>query len=282
MHRLPGTPLSLLQSDLLSVKDKAELALLMTRLPHMDPSELDGTSVTDWLARSVARPNVRELVLSFVRLTSFVNAPETFAAATAIRQLQKAAKGVLYVDGGWQTLYNGLRDQAARSGAVLVTDASAVRIHPAIEPGVEVDDGRFFGARSVVLATGPRDATRLLETAGLVCGRRPAGGLTDTPLSDAEIGRPVLVAALDVALARLPNPRAWFVLGIDQPIYMSVQSNSARLVPPGGGAVVHLLKYLGTEPADARNGARRARERARPGATRLARPPCARSSFCRT
>jgi phytoene dehydrogenase-like protein len=250
-YRLPVTPLSLLQSELLSVKDKTELALLMARLPRIEPGELDGANVTDWLARAVARPNVRELVLSFVRLTSFVNAPETFAAATAVRQLQIAAKGVLYVDGGWQTLCNGLRDQAARSGAVLVTDANAKQLHPGqsarraatanetgAQPGVEVDDGRFFGARSVVLAMGPRDATRLLETAG-------------TPLRDAEIGRPVLVAALDVALDRLPNPRAWFVLGIDQPIYLSVQSNSAHLVPPGGGAVVHLLKYLGTEPAHA-------------------------------
>jgi phytoene dehydrogenase-like protein len=58
------------------------------------------------------------------------------------------------------------------------------------------------------------------------------------------------VATLDLALARLPDPRRTFVLGIDKPLYLSVHSHWASLAP-AGGALVHVMKYL-TEPhADA-------------------------------
>src|SRR5262249_1976420 len=45
-----------------------------------------------------------------------------------------------------------------------------------------------------------------------------------------------------VALARLPRPRATFVLGVDRPLYLSVHSAVARLAP-ADGAVIHVMRY---------------------------------------
>ncbi len=53
------------------------------------------------------------------------------------------------------------------------------------------------------------------------------------------------VAALDVALERLPDRRAVFAVGIDEPWCFSADSITAR-VAPETGAVVHLAKYLST------------------------------------
>jgi phytoene dehydrogenase-like protein len=79
----------------------------------------------------------------------------------------------------------------------------------------------------VIVATGPQPARRLL--AGSVELKEPA--------------RAVRVAALDVALRGLPNQRAVFALGIDEPWCYSADSATARVAPPRG-AVVHLAKYL--------------------------------------
>jgi len=46
-----------------------------------------------------------------------------------------------------------------------------------------------------------------------------------------------------VALARLPDPRATFALGVDWPLYLSVHSRTARVAPPGA-ALVCTMKYL--------------------------------------
>ncbi len=55
--------------------------------------------------------------------------------------------------------------------------------------------------------------------------------------------RPLHVAALDLALRRLPEPNQRFVLSLDQPIYLSVHTGIAKLEPDDGGFVVHLLWY---------------------------------------
>jgi phytoene dehydrogenase-like protein len=44
-------------------------------------------------------------------------------------------------------------------------------------------------------------------------------------------------------LQYLPNPRSPYAFGVDQPLYLSVHSVSARLAP-GGGALIHVAKYL--------------------------------------
>ena len=61
---------------------------------------------------------------------------------------------------------------------------------------------------------------------------------------------PVRAATLDVGLRRLPNPAVQVVLGVDRPVYLSVHSTWARLAP-AGGAVVHVMKYLGDGPRKA-------------------------------
>jgi hypothetical protein len=55
----------------------------------------------------------------------------------------------------------------------------------------------------------------------------------------------VRVAALDVALERLPDRRAVFAIAIDDSWCFSADSTIAR-VAPGAGAVVHLAKCLPT------------------------------------
>jgi phytoene dehydrogenase-like protein len=54
---------------------------------------------------------------------------------------------------------------------------------------------------------------------------------------------PVRAACLDVALGALPFPKRRFALGIDQPLYYSLHSATAK-VAPSTGATIHVAKYL--------------------------------------
>ncbi len=60
---------------------------------------------------------------------------------------------------------------------------------------------------------------------------------------------PVTLACLDVALSKLPKPKATFALGIDKPLYFSVHSQWAQLTPKGG-ALIHVARYGGGEAAE--------------------------------
>ena len=60
---------------------------------------------------------------------------------------------------------------------------------------------------------------------------------------------PVRAACLDVALNRLPIPKATFALGIDRPLYLSVHSATAQLAPDGC-ALIHVAEYLPPDHLD--------------------------------
>jgi phytoene dehydrogenase-like protein len=141
---------------------------------------------------------------------------------------------VLYVHHGWGALVTSLQRAAVSTGTEIVRGrrVAAVTVVDGRAAGVTLEDGTGVPALAVIVATGPHAARRLLAGA-------------------AEIDEPVTairVAALDVALRSLPNERAVFALGVDEPWCFSADSVIARVAPPRS-AVVHLAKYLRTGTA---------------------------------
>jgi phytoene dehydrogenase-like protein len=235
-HTFPAGLVSLLTTGLFGLSAKLETARLLSSLPKIDGTRLMKVSVRDWVESEITHPTVRELILATFRLSTYTNAPELMSAGAAIEQLKKALnKSVLYLDHGWQTLVDGLIESAKRAGVIIETGVKVEGIECGISGRVEavrLDDGRAYKASTVVLASSPAIAASLVER-----GDR-------TSLSQwAASAMPVKAACLDVALSRLPDPRARFALGIDAPLYFSVHSASASLAP-AGAAMIHVAKYL--------------------------------------
>src|SRR5262245_21796372 len=215
-HALPGGFVSLLTTGLFGVAAKLETARLLASLPKLDPVRLRGTTVARFLAERVRHDDVRRLVAALFRLATYANAPDRQSAGSAVAQLQLAlAGGVEYLDGGWQTLVDGLA-AAARAAGVVVTTASAVQAleSPGDRFAVRVRDRSTIAARAVVIAASPAVVRELVGVPGR---------------GDELV--PVRAACLDLALSRLPEPRARFALGIDRPLYFSVHSAVAKLAP---------------------------------------------------
>jgi phytoene dehydrogenase-like protein len=231
LHTLPVGPASLLATGLLPLGAKLELARLLARLPRIDTAPLARTTVAQWLERISSRGEVRALLAALLRVSTYVHAPDVQSAGDAVAQLQRALRGVLYLDGGWQVLVDGLRLAATRAGARIRPRArvTALAERSGRVSGVRLVTGEVVPAEAVVIAAEPDTAFGLVGDPGT--SRLPA-----------------CAACLDVGLRRLPNPGGRFALGIDRPLYLSVHSVYGRLAPEGA-ALVHVMRYLGRAPA---------------------------------
>ena len=241
-HTLPSGFVSLLTTGLLRLPAKFELARYLGALPSLDTQPLQRMSVAEWLSAQVRHPEVRQLFQALFRLTSYTNAPEHQSAGAALGQLQLAlAANVVYIDGGWQSLVNGLHDAATRAGVQLETGKRVVTIEPSRAEGeheylIRCDNNACHKAKHVILAASPAVAASLVRSPDIKTW--------------ADESVPVTAACLDVALSSLPQPHACFALGIDQPLYFSVHSAAAKLAPQGG-AVIQLAKYLSPTDTEA-------------------------------
>lgn len=233
LHTLPTSALSLLVTDLFDAKSKWEAMGLLARLGklHAEGDE----SLGNFLERKVRSHEVRALLALFVRLATYTHPVEVLRAKDALSQLALATgPGVLYLDGGWQTLV----DQAIRAleaaGGKLVCDARVSRV--LVDEDREgrratglVVDGREAPFDAVTLAVEPKAAAKLVP-------------------EDAAISRvakdacKVHAACLDLRLEGVVRDTT-VIFGVDEPVYVSMHSSAAKLAPEGV-SVVHAMKYL--------------------------------------
>jgi phytoene dehydrogenase-like protein len=241
LHTFPSGGLSLLVSGLFALDSKHEYGKFFAELETIDADAFDSLTIAQWLSSTIVNADVRDTIRALIRLTTFVDASAPFSAGAAIRQLQLARAGALYLHGGWQTMVDGLT-ACAESKGVDIRRACAVRDVVSTDAGVVavLDGAECIEAVAAILAVPPAAALNL------------TGGPDRSPslarqLEGTAVAR---VACLDVAVRRLPKPSHTFAIGIDQPFYLSVHSAVARLAPPGG-ALIHTAKFLGNAPANA-------------------------------
>lgn len=239
----PVDPSTLLRTDMLSPAAKWEAGRLLLKLQLADPDSHANITLSDWLDREVSRIEVRHLLETSARVVTYTNAPQQLSVGVFIEQLRQATKGkVIYVDGGWQMLVNSLETAARKRGVQIVAGArvEAVEHDAGYVTGVRLADGTTYKAQAVVMALGPREAARMVAE-----GENPA-------LQDwAESAIPVKGACLDVALRRLPNRLNRVVMCADRPLFLTVQSEFAKIAP-NGGVLLHALMYLDpSAPQDA-------------------------------
>ncbi|HSQ18746.1 MAG TPA: FAD-dependent oxidoreductase, partial [Blastocatellia bacterium] len=235
-HTFPAGAISLFTTSLFGLSAKLETARLLRSIGSLDGTDLMDVSVSEWLDQTFSHREVKEFVLAAIRVASYTNAPDLMSAGAAIEQLKEAfTKGVLYLDGGWQTLVDELRKVALSAGVTIETGArvdAVTRDATGGVAGVRLAEGCEIEAPTVIIASNPSTALRLVE------------GADRTSISKwVNWAIPVNAACLDVALSHLPIPKATFALGVDRPLYLSVHSATARLAPQGS-ALIQTAKYL--------------------------------------
>lgn len=190
----------------------------------------DGT-VADWLTRCLPDPRARGGAAVLARLATYADA----AGEQGADVLAEALRGgtVRYLDGGWEAVVGRLREAAEDAGVELRAGRPVRTVDRAGEGWrVLTADGRGVPARAVILAAGgPSHAATLLQ-----------GEERTVVAGWASRATPVRMACLDVALSHRPAGPGG-VFGVDEPLYLSVQSDTSRIAPDGA-AVVQVARFL--------------------------------------
>lgn len=234
-HVMPGSAESVMDSTFLSEAGKAELLVWQTRLMQGYPTrEWDHKTLREWLDTQVQQPEVRAFFEGQFRLATYSADLDNLSAGKALDQMIVAAlDGVDYIDGGWQTLVKGLQTAALAAGVTIQTRHSASRLE-FTNDGVtlEFTGGEIYRAQAVISTLPPAAIAKLVGPAHAPSLQRWAETLT-----------PVHAACLDIALSQLPQPEHQFAIGLDEPLYYSVHTRSAKLAPQGA-ELIQLAKYL--------------------------------------
>lgn len=231
VHRLPTGLGSLLTTSMLSARGRFEAMRALVAAQRVDARAPASETAEAWVRRHAKDPAVVELLTAVLRLSSYTHAPDLLSAGAALENFQVAGRGVRYLDGGWGALVDAVLGAAESFGAQLRTGTVVRQVRPSSSGWrVELDGADALEARAVVLAMPPQAAAALFPSEEL---RRHA-----------EAAIPVHVAAMDLGLSRLPAPDLRFVLGVDRPLYFSVQSDLAKGVAPEGEVMMQLARYL--------------------------------------
>jgi phytoene dehydrogenase-like protein len=204
----------------------------------IDFSQLESVTEQEWLDKNIHDINDAEIIKTIFRLNTYANDPDIQSIGPVLHQIYVGSRaGVMYLDGGWQTLVDGLLTVAKNANARIVMGKKAIRVKRTDSSGWQVllSDKTQVSAKIVVIAAGPMDAYSLFDDK-----ERP-----EVLSRAAKEAKPVRLVCLDVALSSLPDKDTLFALGVDRPLYFSVHSAYAKLAPEGG-ALVHVAKYLGT------------------------------------
>ena len=251
VYNLPGDPIALLTNDYFSVTEKVEVSLLLQKVMSFDPQSaaftaLNTVSVKQWIESETKSERIRAFFTAMIMLSSYSAAAEIQSAGRGLAQFKSAMGGVLYLDHGWQSMVQALRDRihslvasgqggyrevfSARIDKIDVVQATGKRVvlslHGQTEP-------HTYDA--AIMAVPPAETSRLL-----------ADQLSPLQSQTLHSLVPARAACLDVCLSELPQKDMTFALGLDQNVYYSVHSASAELAP-SGQAMIHLAVYLGPD-----------------------------------
>ncbi len=225
LARLPTSAGSLLRSPVLGLADKARFARLLGRVPKLEPGSFATMTAAEWIASLGLTTRGAGVISALTRVATYAGDLDLVSADAAVAQLKLALQGVIYLDGGWQSLVDGLEAVATSGGVRLLEGERATELEARADGTFELrTPTRALRAASVVVATGSPAAARALLP------HRPAW----------KLGAPATAACLDLGLRRVPATMVAY--GLDQPLYLSTHSPKAQLAPPGG-AVVHVMRY---------------------------------------
>lgn len=251
-YRLPTGLVSLLTTGLLTMRGRTELAAALFRIRRFGGSRSQG-SARQWLDATFTDARARDVMAALLREATFCDDCGLLDARMALDQMRVSFNRALCIDEGWQKIVDSLQSAAISSGVNFVTSSRIIgvdhdgdRVQGIELGGLELDadrmdthalampdptpegiEGAHIPASEVLLAVDPRTAAQLT-------------GNVEPEWTQA---RPVTVAALDVALAKLPDPRNVLAVSVDQPMQFGVHSAFAQLTPKGG-ALVHVTRFL--------------------------------------
>lgn len=233
-YAAPLSPLALFTTRLLNATERMEWIAILIKILRIDSEKLAEQTFQQWV-RQVARSKIVESLLYVLgRLSTYCHAPEKMSAKVILSSIKNAMGGVLYLDGGWQSMIDQLHNKAILSGVHIQPHTFVKQIEPTQQNlfKLVLSDSEELLGKYVICTTGAHELNAMLSEKIVFSLRNFLTQIT-----------PVRGATLDIALTQLPNKNRPFALGITDPLYYSVHSSYARLSDNPMSAILHVFKY---------------------------------------
>ena len=83
----------------------------------------------EWIDRNIHDADANAMMKAIIRLTTYANDPDIQSAGSALHQIHLyKLGGVMYLDGGWQTIVDGLLTVATNAKAKIVRGKKATKV----------------------------------------------------------------------------------------------------------------------------------------------------------
>ncbi len=235
-YAAPLSPLGLFTTSLLNGKERMEWIAVLVKVMGIDPESLAEQTFQQWVMQVGISEKVKSLLYILGRLATYCHAPEMVSAKVIVSNIKNAMGGVLYLDGGWQTIIDQLHNKAIISGVQVQSHTLVKQINPVQQDHFKLilSNDEEIHAKYVICTTGPHELSKMLNE---------KVNLDQNQNSFFTQITAVRGATLDLALTQLPKPRRLFAMGITDPLYYSVHSNYARLSDDTKSTVLHVFKY---------------------------------------
>ncbi|MCH1626012.1 phytoene desaturase family protein [Ferdinandcohnia quinoae] len=234
-YAAPFSPLGVLTTGLLRTKERMEWIAVLLKVMRIDPQTLANQTFQQWVKQIAHSEVIESLLYTLGRLATYCHAPDKMSAKVMVTNLKNAMGGVLYLDGGWQTIIDQLHNLAILSGIQVRSHAPVKQIYPYEQKQFKLvlsNEEEMIG-KYVISATGPQELNEMIGENFNIGQNGVFSRIT-----------PIKGATLDVALSRLPNPKRLFAMGITDPFYYSVHSHYAHLSDDTNHTILHVFKYL--------------------------------------
>lgn len=234
-YELPSNLLGILRTKLLNMKEKKEYTQIMLNIGKIDPSKYYHLTLEQWVETNISSEKNKKLFYMFCRLASYVNAPELVNAGAVLSQLKMSLGGALYINRGWQSIIEQLREKAKYYGVNLLCKCKVKEIEMTSSSCrvsfIKENEQDELKANKIIAAIPPSEILSTLK------------GIEQTRFGQLlKESAPVKAACLDITLTS--ETHVDFALDMNQSYYYSNHSKAAKLTYHPNHQVVHVMKYL--------------------------------------
>nr|WP_106782516.1 NAD(P)/FAD-dependent oxidoreductase [Lysinibacillus timonensis] len=237
-YTAPFNPIGVFTTRYFNWKERIQWLKVLITILKVRTDSLSEQTFLQWAEHVSPSKAIQSTILLLGRLATYCHAPDQVSAKIVVSQLKSVMNGVVYLDGGWQTIIDQLHNKAVIQGTEVRTQQTVKQIEP-LTTGQNT-------AFQITLANEERIYTKnILSTADPQSLLNMLGEYAPTTMKSffQEI-TPVKGATLDVALTQLPDPMKLFALDLNNPLYYSVHSTYARLSNNPKNVILHVFKYL--------------------------------------
>lgn len=237
-YTAPFNPLGVFTTRLFNWTERIHWLKALITILNTQLDSISHQTFSEWVKQISPSESVQTILLLLGRLATYCHAPDQVSAKVIVSQLKSVMNGVLYLDGGWQTIIDQLHNNAVLFCAEIQTYKTVRKITPLLNEletlfQITLANGDVISTKNIVSTTNPQELLKMLGECAPATMKDFFKKIT-----------PVKGATLDVALSELPVTTKLFALDLNDPFYFSIHSTYARLSNNPRNVILHVFKYL--------------------------------------